>query len=77
MSLKISGDEITLTRGDSAEIEINLTNGDEPYVLEDGATLTFCLKKSANDKTPLVKKEIIDSVLVIDHTDTSELTFGS
>lgn len=33
MSLKISGDEITLTRGDSAEIEINLTNGDEPYVL--------------------------------------------
>lgn len=75
--LKIENNDIYLTRGDTASIEISLVdeNGNE-YVLDDEDRLVFTLKNSEHHKDELISKMITVGVLHIEHEDTKDLTFG-
>ena len=71
---------VRLTRGDTARLSVSAINEvtNEPYIFEDGDTLTLTIKKSTKDTTPLVQKTITGSnIFSIDPADTSSLSFGN
>ena len=69
--LKISKSRISITRGDSAYIEIFVNNQDgTPYVLEDGDTVQCQIRTRANDGELLVDASLDNGKLYIDESDT-------
>lgn len=75
--LKVEDNDIYLTRGDSAQFNIDIVddNGDV-YELEEGDKCEFTVKKRTSSEEVLIKKEIIDSTFKINPEDTSHLNFG-
>lgn len=70
--------EIKLTRGDSAEIKIDVAyeNG-ERYILNQGDTLALTVKKKTTDKNSLISKSAdITGVVKIEPKDTEGFNFG-
>lgn len=66
---------ISMIRGDTGIFDVELINADgTPYELADGDTLTFTVKKSPNDRTPLLIKH--GKRIKIDPADTGNLSFG-
>lgn len=79
MAYSISGTTITLTRGDTFEAQISITQEDgSPYIPKDGDTVRFAMKSSYTDETPLIVKDIPVStmILVLEPIDTKALNFG-
>ncbi len=79
MAYSISGTTITLTRGDTFEAQISITQEDgSPYIPKDGDTVRFAMKSSYTDETPLFVKDIPVStmILVLEPIDTKALNFG-
>lgn len=79
MAYSISGTTITLTRGDTFEAQISITQEDgSPYIPKDGDTVRFAMKSSYTDETPLIVKDIPVStmILVLEPIDTKALIFG-
>ena len=80
MSCEVTADnDIYLTRGDTASLEIELLHEDtgEPYVLEEGDVVRLSMKHFISDRTVLVQKDIQDTlIIVIEPSDTSELDYG-
>jgi len=87
MSVKIEGNKITMTRGDTLIAEVSITDSQgDPYYPESGDTVRFALKhplmtsgnKNYKDKEPLIEKDIpINSmILQLDPEDTKPLDFG-
>lgn len=78
--LKIEGSTIRLTRGDTAKISIaidNATSG-HAYVLEDGDTLTFTIKKSVYETNAIIQKVMTGSATIsIEPEDTEDLSYGA
>lgn len=79
--LKISGTTISLTRGDSAKIELFLTykNGDT-YEPREGDSIRFAVKKSFNDLVPplLIINIPTDTLLLhITPEQSKQLAYGS
>lgn len=78
--LKISGTTITLTRGDSASIALDLHYKDgEPYEPAEGDTIRFAMKKTYSDLLPpLLTIDISteDLILYIPANDTKSLAYG-
>ena len=76
--LKVTGNKIYLTRGDTAFLEISLTdeNGDE-YTPSESDKVMFRLKKTAMSKTVLIEKEIDTSTMILEleESDTKDLQF--
>jgi len=76
----IDGNNITLTRGDTLYVQINLTKDGEPYVPQEGDTIRFAMKKTYKDPDSevLINKQVpIDTlILTIDPDDTKELTMS-
>ena len=79
---KISGNNIYLTRGDSAAIELQVVNGDNPYDFSEDE-VKFSLKKRLSDKQPLIQKtfgnydsETDKASITIEPEDTAGLDFG-
>lgn len=67
MSHIISGDDITLTRGDTLFLQLSLTKDGEPYVPQQGSVIRFAMKeryKDPDDKVVLVKNIPIDTLLL-------------
>ena len=57
--LRVKGTTISLTRGDSLRVKINIFNSQgETYIPVEGDTITFALKKNYTDQTPLITKDI-------------------
>lgn len=79
MSCKVKGKSISLTRGDTCAInvEIHKTNG-ELYIPNEGDTIRFALKEDVEESTPLILKDIpTDTMMLkIDPEDTKPLAFG-
>lgn len=87
MSVKIEGNKITMTRGDTliAEVFITDSHGD-PYYPESGDSIRFALKrpimtsgnKEYKDREPLIVKTIPINTMIlqIDPVDTKPLDFG-
>lgn len=77
MSYSIKGTDITLTRGDSLFLQLNLTKDGEPYTPENGSIVRFAMKAKYTDpdeKVVLVKNIPIDTmILEIEPEDTKNL----
>lgn len=78
--LSISGTTITLTRGDSAKIALDLEykNGD-PYEPQAGDTIRFALKKTYSDILPpllLINIPIDSLILHITAAESKQLAYG-
>ncbi len=77
----IKDNNITLTRGDTLLLQINLTAEDEPYVPQEGDSLRFAMKRKYTDDDSdvvLVKNIPIDTcVLEIQPQDTKDLPMRS
>lgn len=51
---------ITLPRGNSREISVELTADEQPYILADGETLLFTVKKSTSKSAlPIIQKKLV------------------
>ena len=84
---KIDGTTIYLTRGDTLITKINIMQGDEEYVPQEGDTVRFALKNARmkSDRTdfldtkPLVLKAVPMNTLLLrlEPADTKKLPFGS
>lgn len=74
--LRVKGTTISLTRGDSLRVKINIFNSQgEQYIPVEGDTITFALKKDYTDQIPLITKDIpIDTMeLHLTPNDTKQL----
>lgn len=77
--LSTDGNDISLTRGDTAFLTIALTKKDgTAYEPVEGDVVSFALKKSYKDATPLVVKQIPTDTMVleIEPDDTKNLAFA-
>lgn len=81
---RVNGTRITLTRGDSAFLGIDLykevDKNREPYLIQEGDVIRFALKENTKDETCLVRKILVpDSessvILEIEPQDTKPLPF--
>lgn len=86
MSFKVNKTTITLTRGDTLILHLNLTVDGEPYESNPEDSIRFALKsdkvlanKEYSDKEPLILKDIPTNTLElkIDPEDTKSLPFGN
>lgn len=71
---------IRLTRGDTARLEITITNSltNEEYPLDPEDSLIFTIKKSVNDATALVKKELVgENIFHLKPEDTATFSYRS
>lgn len=79
MSYSVYKNVITLTRGDSFSAKVSiLDEKGEPYLPKDGDRIRFAAKKTYEDRSPLIQKEIpLDTLLLtLDPEDTKSLSFG-
>lgn len=87
MASNISGTSITLTRGDTLRIKINITLDGEEYTPVEGDSIRFALKHPTlnakktdyKDIEPLILKPvpINTMILELEPSDTKKLQFGS
>lgn len=79
--VKVNGTSITMTRGDTAMLQLYLTYQDEePYEPAEGDYIRFAMKKSFDDSVPpmLVIEIPTDTLLLeIEPEDTKTLSYGS
>lgn len=76
MSHSISGTNITLTRGDTLFLKINMEKDGESFTPEEGSVVRFAMKSSYEDSEPILLKDVpIDTLLLeIEPGDTKPLT---
>ena len=76
--LIIEDNTISLTRGDTAYIGINLTdNSGNPYEALEGDTVTLSVKRSINDKTCALQITVpFGEDIYIRPEDTKDLKYG-
>lgn len=75
----VSGNNISLTRGDTLLLTIDLTNSDgTPYEAANGDVLRFAMKRKIKDEECLIYKEIPTDTFLLElqPSDTKELSFG-
>lgn len=80
MSAKVDGDNISLTRGDTLILNIQIVRNNEAYIPETGDTVRFALSKDkSGNAEPLILKEIDPSTLqlTINPEDTKSLSYGT
>lgn len=59
MSVKVKKTNITMTRGDTARIKIDIiSNNGEPYIPVEGEHIRFAAKKTYADEQPCILKDI-------------------
>lgn len=79
MSYSIVGKRVTLTRGDTLNVPVEVTNPDgTPYEMQDGDSLRFKMTDVAGGSV-LIEKQIPTDTLIlsISHSDTANLPFGT
>ena len=74
--LKINGTTISLTRGDTARIELGITQGGETYDYS-ADTVLFTVKQSTMQPDYLIQKTVTDGVIYIAPADTETLAYGT
>ena len=74
----ISGNNITLTRGDTLKVQLSLYKNGAEYTPEAGDVIRFAMKKTYGDALPILNKTIPNETLMltIDPNDTKTLEFG-
>lgn len=78
---KITGNTITLTRGDTLKATVGMRDKDtgDPYVPVAGDVIRFALKKNYEDASPLIVKIVPNEtqLLHLEPSDTKSLPFGN
>lgn len=75
--LKVENNIISLTRGDSAFLNVEITNDDgEIYELEQGDVCEFTIKKYTSSANVLIQKEVLNGEIRISPDDTKNLEYG-
>lgn len=76
--LVITNDEVNLTRGDSADIIVNITdaNGDI-YTPAEGDVIKFTLKKNCETSDIIIQKTLVNSIISLQPADTKDLPYGT
>lgn len=80
--LKISNNDVSLTRGDTARLTVptyvTINDEKQPYTVKEDDVLTLTVKKDYADEVPLIEKKITGSNMFhIKPEDTKELDFGT
>lgn len=74
--LKIDGNNIYLTRGDSAAIALEIKNGETDYDFSSD-TVKFAVKKNVQDQNKVIEKTFDENgQIVLTPEDTKTLNFG-
>lgn len=76
MSVKINGTTITMTRGDTLKVKVDMVTSDnQPYIPTIYEVVRFAMKKSYKDETPLIRKVLDNNSLILqlDPEDTEAL----
>ena len=68
--------DIIFTRGDTVQYTVELYDGEEAYILQDGDKLVFTVKENVYTKEIVMQKEILNNQFTIDHKDTESLSYG-
>ena len=78
MAVKIQGNKIHLTRGDTLRVTVGITQDGEAYAPVEGDSVRFALKRDLDDPNPLILRDIpIDTLqLILVPEDTKPLDFG-
>ena len=73
-----SNKKITLVRGDSLHLKVNIYLNKEPYTPQEGDVVRFAMKQSYQSNKVLIHKDIpIDTLeLSLEPSDTKRLAFG-
>ena len=76
--LQITNDEVILTRGDSADIILNITdaNGDA-YTPAETDVIKFTMKKNCETTDIILQKTLVNSIISIEPADTADLNYGT
>ena len=83
--ISVNGTTITMTRGDTLRVQVEITQGDNPYVIQSGDAVKFAMRpaglnsKGTEYKYPVCLEKSIDTstlILQIDPEETSDLPFG-
>lgn len=70
-------DNIKLTRGDTAIIDIEITDADgEPYIMQPLDELIFTVRKIYDAGSVVIEKTLQTPVITLVTDDTKDLTFG-
>lgn len=79
MSASISGNQISLTRGDSLVLGVTILQNGSTYTPASGDTARFALKSTVFDDSPLINKQVdLETMtLTLVPSDTKELPFGT
>lgn len=79
MSASISGNNISLTRGDTLYLTVQMTKNGEIYTPVEGERVRFAMKKKIDDAEPLILKDIPIETMILKLVpeDTKALTYGS
>ena len=77
MSCTITGKTITLTRGDTLNVQVEILKDDAPYIPEKGDKVRFALKRNYTDDIPLIIKDIPTDTMILTllPEDTKSLPF--
>lgn len=70
--------KITLVRGDTLRMQIEILKDGETYTPVNGDTIRFAMKQSYSSSKVLIKKNIPISTMILklDSIDTKKLSFG-
>ena len=75
--LQITDNAVILTRGDNADIIVNITDGNgAPYTPVEGDVILFTMKRNCETSDIILQKTLINSVISLDHDDTKDLKYG-
>lgn len=74
--LIISGNDISLSRGNTAVIDVNIFKDDEPYTLREGESIVFNLKRSCEFNSVVLSKESDTNSFIFNPIDTAPLGLG-
>lgn len=73
--LKVVNNEIYLTRGDTATLELTVEKDGAPYDFSADAVL-FSVKKCVEEPKLLIQKRFVDGKVSLVESDTNDLPFG-
>lgn len=79
MSQSVKKTTITMTRGDTLKLTVNLMDASgAPYIPQEGDAMRFACKKDYSDTEVLIEKDIpMDTMLLhLEPSDTKPLDFG-
>ncbi len=75
--IKIVGNKIYLTRGDTAMLKVVIYGADrEEYTPDETDTVTLTVKKNTGSDEILIQRKIEGGFVTIEPEDTADLTYG-